>query len=317
MEEKNPRDREVFVILNPNAAKGKAAGRRSSIESYFSNAGYRCELVLTTEPREAIVLAAQATKDGRRLIVAAGGDGTFNEVVDGVMRAVEELELSAGDAPVVGLIPIGRGNDFAFSAGISKRIETACGRIVNGKLRKIDVGKVYGGEFPEGRHFVNGVGMGFEPLVNFQAMDFKRISGMPSYVVALIKILCHYPAPYNVTMTTDSGMEQLATQQISICNGRRMGSAFLMGPDAILDDGLLDIVYAACPIKGRELIPIVLRFFKGGQVHHPYFKVQRTLNITLDAPQGNMPVHADGEVISRSCGHIRVELTPGVLTMVL
>ncbi len=317
MEEESRRAPEVCIILNPNAAKGKASRQRDKIETCFTDAGYRCEIVSTKAPQEAVSLASQAVRDGWKLIVAAGGDGTINEVVDGTMRAVEELGLSPEQTPLIGLIPIGRGNDFAFSAGISKDIPTACKRIMEGERRRIDVGIVYGGDFPEGRHFINGVGMGFEPLVNFCAMDFKRVSGMLSYVLALIKILCHYPAPIQLTMKTDNGEERLSTQQISICNGRRMGSTFLMGPDAILDDGLLDIVYAAQPIKGSELIPIALLFFKGKQTGHRYFKVQRTKNIVLDAPAGGMPVHADGEVISRNCSSISVELFPGVLTVMV
>ncbi len=317
MEEESRRSPEVYVILNPNAAKGKAFRQRGRIESCFTDAGYRCELVCTTKPQEAAALASQAVRDGRKLIVAAGGDGTINEVVDGTLNAVEELGVSRQDVPVLGLIPIGRGNDFAFSAGISKDISTACDRIIHGDRRTIDVGKVYGGDFPEGRHFVNGVGMGFEPLVNFCAMDFKRLSGMPSYVLALVKIMCHYPAPIRLTMKTDASEERFATQQVSICNGRRMGSTFLMGPDAILDDGLLDIVYAAQPIKGSELIPIALLFFKGKQTGHRYFKVQRTRSITLEAPGGGMPVHADGEVISRNCSSVRVDLSPGALTIMV
>lgn len=317
MEEESRRSPEVYVILNPNAAKGKAFRQRDRIVSCFTGAGYRCEIVCTTAPRNAAALAYQAVRDGRKLIVAAGGDGTINEVVDGALRVVEELGVPHEDAPVLGLIPIGRGNDFAFSAGISKDIPTACQRIIGGEHRRIDVGKVYGGDFPEGRHFINGVGMGFEPLVNFCAMDFKRLSGMPSYVLALIKIMCHYPAPIQLTMRTDNGEERFATQQVSICNGRRMGSTFLMGPDAILDDGLLDIVYAAQPIKGSELIPLALLFFKGKQTGHRYFKVQRTKNISLEAPAGGMPVHADGEVISRNCSSIRVELVPEALTIMV
>lgn len=317
MEESGRRTPEVYVILNPHAAKGKAIRQREKIESCFTNAGYRCVITCTTARNEAVTLASQAVCNGHRLIVAAGGDGTINEVVDGIMRAVDDLGLVDDQVPVLGLIPIGRGNDFAFSAGISKDVTAACKRIVGGKSRKIDVGKVYGGEFPQGRYFVNGVGMGFEPLVNFCAMDFKRISGMPSYVIALLKILCHYPAPIQLTMKTDNGEESIATQQVSICNGRRMGSTFLMGPDAILDDGLLDIVYASKPIKGSELIPIALLFFKGKQVNHPYFKVQRTKSITLEASQGGMPVHADGEIVSRSCASIKIELFPKALTLMV
>ncbi len=317
MEDNSTQNQEIYVILNPHADKGKALSQQEKIEKCFATEGYRCVVRLTTTRGDAISLAYQAVAEGWRTIVAAGGDGTVNEVVDGMMRAQEELGIKEDHAPLLGIIPIGRGNDFAFTVGTRCDVCTACHAIVAGSRKSFDVGKVYGGNFPQGRYFVNGVGMGFEPLVNFAAMDFKHLSGMPSYLLAFIKTLIHYPKPYKVTMVTDHGTEHLSTQQISICNGRRMGSAFLMGPDAKIDDGQFDVVYAAVPIKGRELVPIGLKFFKGTQVKHPYFRVQHSQNVDLTCDGERMPIHADGEVISRACSHISVELEAGVLTMMV
>lgn len=299
---------ETYIILNPNAAKGKAVKQADVIAACFSERNWNVTFVLTTAERHAIALAREAVHEGHRLIVAAGGDGTMNEVVNGIMLGMKDLGLTPEEGPKMGLIPIGRGNDFAFAAGIPKNIKEACEIIMEGHSRPIDIGVVYGGLYPEGRYFANGVGVGFEPLVNFTAMEFKHVSGMPSYVLALIKILLHYPKAIPIMMTHDNGEAEFTSQQISICNGRRMGSAFIMGPNAIIDDGMLDICYANAPIKGWQLVPYVLLFFKGTQVKKKRFTTLRTTTIKIATPEAQLQVHADGEVIAKGCPEISIAL---------
>jgi len=304
---------ELCIVLNPNAAKGRASSHRAAIESYFSSRDIPIRMVLTTYPMEAIQLARDAVFDGYRTVVAAGGDGTMNEVVDGVIRASRELELTQDEYPVVGLIPIGRGNDFAFFAGIPKSVEAACSLIASHTWSRIDYGEVFGGRFPEGRCFVNGVGIGFEPMVNFIASDFKRVSGMLSYILGFVKILFNYPAPVHVTISADQDTITCDTQQISLCNGRRMGSTFIMGPLAELDDGLLDIVYANRPIRGNEILRYAVRFFSGSQLKTDRFSMVRARDITVTADDDLLVCHTDGEEVSRGCNRIAVRLYPGGL----
>ncbi|HCG64943.1 MAG: hypothetical protein CVV48_02480 [Spirochaetae bacterium HGW-Spirochaetae-4] len=301
---------EIFIVLNPNAAKGRALSQRAAIEDYFTSNRIPVRMVLTERPLEAIELAKEAVLSGYRTVVAAGGDGTINEVVDGVVRATRELGLSAEDSPLVGLIPIGRGNDFAFFAKIPKTVEDACKLIATKSWKAIDFGEVFGGRFPEGRCFVNGVGIGFEPLVNFVASDFKKISGMLSYLFGFLKIMIHYPAPVLVEIASEHGSFTCNTQQISLCNGRRMGSMFIMGPNAELDDGLLDIVYANKPIQGREILKYAVRFFSGSQLKTDRFSSFRATGVTITAPTDSLPCHADGEEVSRGCRSISVKLFP-------
>ncbi len=251
--------RELFVILNPHAAKGRAEKQGDLIKTLLSQDGNHVELVYTKKGEGAEMLAWQATCERRDAIIAAGGDGTVNEAVNGMLKAAAEKQLPV---PSLGVIPIGRGNDFAWGMQIPKSLKEACSTILKGTKRTIDAGIVYGGKYPEGRYFVNGLGVGFEPLVNFLASDFKHVSGTPSYVFALIRILMNYPAPYSVELTLDGETQKLQTQQLSICNGRRMGSAFLMGPDALFfDDGLFDVVYANAPVPSWKLVPLALTFF--------------------------------------------------------
>ncbi|MGH0053555.1 MAG: diacylglycerol/lipid kinase family protein [Sphaerochaetaceae bacterium] len=303
-------DREFFVILNPNAAKGRAKKQGEMIKALLEQGGNRVVLVSTKKGEGAERLAWQATYERRDAIIAAGGDGTVNEVVNGMLKAATEKHLPV---PSLGVIPIGRGNDFAWGMQIPKSLPDACKTILEGTIRIIDAGISYGGNYPEGRFFVNGLGVGFEPLVNFLASEFKHVSGTLSYVLALIRILIHYPAPYAVDLSLDGKTIQLQTQQLSICNGRRMGSAFLMGPDAIFDDGLFDVVYANAPVPSWRLLPLALTFFKGGQVKRKEFRVARVQEVTMVSHDNPMPVHVDGEELSKGCMRFSSKLLKGIL----
>ena len=303
-------DKELFVILNPHAAKGKAKKQRQMIETFLSLEGHKVILVETERGEGAEKLAYAAACEGRKVIIAAGGDGTVNEVANGILKAVAKRGMVS---PSLGVIPIGRGNDFAWGMGILKDLKTACNIILSGKTRLIDAGVTYGGLYPEGRYFVNGQGVGFEPLVNFLASDFKYVSGTPSYVFALIRILLHYPAPYTVELTLDNEVIQLKTQQLSICNGRRMGSAFLMGPDALFDDGFFDVVYANAPVPPSRLVPLALSFFKGGQVKKKEFSVKRAKQIKMVSRDNPMPIHVDGEEISQGCMEFSTQILESML----
>ncbi|MDD3902730.1 MAG: diacylglycerol kinase family protein [Sphaerochaeta sp.] len=305
-------EKELIVLFNPHAAKGKADKCQQKIADIFKRGGFEPTIFLTQKEKGASELAYQATLDGKKTIIAAGGDGTVNEVSDGILRAVAEKGM---EVPRMGVVPIGRGNDFAWGMGIPRDVEKACMIIMKGNVRKIDAGLTYGGKYPLGRYFVNGEGVGFEPLVNFIASDFKHVSGTLSYVLALIRILMHYPQPYHVHLTLDGKETVLDTQQLSICNGRRMGSAFIMGPDAIFDDGFFDVVFANRPVKSSRLVPVALRFFKGTQVNLPIFSVVRAKSITLVSKNNPMPVHVDGEEISKGCMEFKTELLPRILSV--
>ncbi len=300
----------LLIILNPNAAKGGALKHRQAIEEYFASRDIPYKLVLTKQPLDGIEIAKKGTLEGYKTVVAAGGDGTLNEVVDGITRGMREGEIKPEDSPVVGQIPIGRGNDFAFAAHIPRKVEEACALIAEGKWYPTDYGELFGGKFPEGRCFINGVGVGVEPTVNFIASDFKRVGGMLSYFLAFIKMLKRFPLPVKLNIKSAEKTFEVESQQLSICNGRRMGSAFIMGPNAIIDDGKLDIVYANGPIKRRSILKYVFKFFSGTQLKTERFSQFLTTEITVEANGDLLPVHCDGEEVSRGCNFLKVVLFP-------
>ncbi len=304
----------ICIILNPHADKGRAFKKMTLIESSCDKYNLSYEIKLTQGPLDAIKLAKEAVFLGFSTIVSAGGDGTVNEVVDGIVKGIREKHLSFASFPVLGIIPIGRGNDFAFSAGIPRNVDKAVELISHDLWSSTDYGELIGGRFEDGRCFLNGVGIGFEPLVNFIASDFKRVHGMASYLLGFFKVLMNYPKPNKIFIRIDDEKEfTVYTQQLSVCNGRRMGSMFMMGPLASIDDGVLDMVYANKPLKGGQISLLALRFFKGTQLNSPHFSLLRGKKMTLRTETPELVCHTDGEEVSRGCDSIKIQLYPGEL----
>jgi diacylglycerol kinase (ATP) len=307
----------LYIILNPNASKGKAATKRQEVEDCLKKSGVAYEIAETTKAFESIELSYNATKNGYKRIVAAGGDGTVNEVVEGLTRASNDLNLSFEDRPEVAIIPIGRGNDFSFIAKIPKNLNEACKLAVKGEVVLTDYGEFFGGLYPDGRCFVNGVGIGFEPLVNYKASSFKKIGGMLSYILGFIKVFVDYPEPSEIILKADDNKIKIFSQQISICNGQRMGSTFYMAPNAKIDDGFIDVVYANGPIKKSQIIGFALKFMKGTQLKSERFSslVATEVSVTTNG-QDSLVVHADGEAVSLGCASIKVKLFSKQLKLV-
>ena len=286
---------EYLLIINPNSSKGKGRAKAQTIRNLFLENGKSIDIAYTRMEGHAFELALDGANSGYPAIIACGGDGSVNEVVNGIMRS--------GKAVKMGIIPIGRGNDIAWNYGIKGRLEDSVSKIIKGDGRYVDVGIVKGGRYPDGRYFLNGNGYGFEPLVTFLAMDFKKVNGIISYVLAFIRIMLSPPKPYEIVIKTEREERKVSTQQISISIGRRMGSTFILAPDAVVDDGYFDLMYTIHPFTRFSLILAVLRFLRGTHLKDKKdFEGYRTRSVRLSCPLGGVYSHVDGEIVSYGDG---------------
>ena len=291
----------ILCILNPNASKGQAITKVDKIKESFRKRNQSVDIIFTSQRKQAITLALQGADEGYDVIIAAGGDGTVNEVANGILKSDK--------SPSFGIIPIGRGNDFAYTANIPCDVDKAVDLILSSPATDIDVGLLYGKDAADGRFFINGAGMGFEPEVNFKASSYKHINGVTSYLLAFLHCFCFIPKPYDIEMRVDDKNINLKTQQISICNGRRMGGAFIMGPRAIINDGKLDVVYANRPLKRLEITRLALRFFSGTQLKSKYMDMLNAESVVdIKSARAEMKIHVDGEEISRDAAFCRIEM---------
>lgn len=301
-----------MLIVNPISGRGTGERITPQIEETLASIDLDYQLTFTEGPLHAMELAEKAAAKSE-VVVAVGGDGTANEVLNGVVRA----NLKSPDrATAMGLISIGQGNDFGFGVGIPLEVEAACSSLKDDARKIIDIGSVHGGDFPQGRFFGNSVGIGFDAVVGFVALRQKPLHGFPSYLLATLKTMfLYYKAPKVVIRFNGQEMVQ-HTLMISIMNGRRLGGGFMMAPEAIMDDGIFDLCIAdqVSRIRIATLIP---HFLKGTQGTQDPISTAKTDKITVTALEGSLPAHADGETLCTEGEKLEIGILPSALEIIL
>jgi len=302
-----------LIILNPSAAKGSAIGKKPEIEKLLQEAGIDYTIVVSEKPGAPATLAKTAGDQGYDVVVATGGDGTVNEVINGLMAA----KLSGREIPALAVIPAGRGNDFAGSMGIPGDIAHAVKTITEGKIKTIDIGQIVGGNYPEGKFFGNGIGIGFDTIVGFEAAKLPSfLSGMPGYLIAAIKtIFLYYRAPRLRVVMDQETIEQPCLI-VSVMNGKRMGSSFKMAPHSKPDDGLFSLMIID-QINRLGMIKLMGKIMAGTQEGHPSVKMPLSATLEITALSGSLPVHADGETICEKGDKITARIFPKQIDLIV
>lgn len=299
------------VIINPTAGRGAGEQSIPVIETELRQRSLDYELVRTERPWHAVELARQAVSQGFDPVVAAGGDGTANEVLNGLVTARQD---GLGQA-AMGVISVGRGNDFAYGVGTPLDISQACQALALNQRLPLDVGRVTGGLYPQGRYFGNGVGIGFDAVVGFEALKMKRLTGFISYLVAALKTMfLYYHAPL-VRIEYDHQNLELRTLMVSVMNGRRMGGGFFMAPRAMTDDSLFDVCIAR-EVNQARILSLIGKFLKGSQGGDPAIQFIQTRKLTVTALQGSLPAHADGETLCEAGDRLMLEILPRFLEII-
>lgn len=299
------------IIVNPVSGRGAGGADIHPAEDIFRSLGMAYDLVQTQRPMHAIELARDAVRQGYGIVVAMGGDGTANEVINGLMQAKTAGEGEAA----LGLITVGRGNDFGFGIGVPHGLESSCRCLAAGKRRQIDIGKASGGLYPEGRYFGNGVGVGFDAVVGFEAAKLTRLSGFLCYLVAALRtIFLYFHAPL-LHIEHDGGAIQQPALMVSVMNGRRMGGTFQMAPHSKNDDGSFTVCLAG-QVSRFGIFKLIPRFMAGTQAGHPQIQYLETARLSIRALQGSLAAHADGETLCTEGESLTMEILPKALEVI-
>jgi YegS/Rv2252/BmrU family lipid kinase len=292
------------IIANPNAGHGKGAHAIPEIERELIRLGLDFNLVRTERVGHAIALARQASLDGYEVVVAAGGDGTINEVLNGLMEARKESK----NRPALGVLCSGRGNDFAPCVNIPEDLAGAFQVLKDDHRRMIDIGRVFGGKFPQGRYFANNVGVGFDAIGTIEVAKLPEW-GMLSFMIAILKtIFLFYKGP-TVRLDYDDQTLTTSTLMLLTMNGKRMGTGFKMAPEAEPDDGLFDLVIVR-QVSRPRIFSLIPHFMKGTQGSQPEVRTLRAAKVSITAMEGALPAQSDGEIICVDGQRLDIEMLP-------
>lgn len=290
----------IKIILNPYANRWGAQAQEQTLREMLSTADCSCDMVVTQAPGEAIDIAETAVHEGYDVVVAAGGDGTINEVINGILRATPE-----GPTLPFGILPLGSANDFNKLAGLPDTSAQAFEVIEAGHTRQIDAGKV------NDRYFINNSAIAMEPTVTLESWKIQRLSGESRYIVALIRALARLNA-WQMDASWDDDQFQGPAYLLSVCNSERTGG-FTMAPGAEIDDGVLDLVIAK-EVPKLTFLQMLLQLLQGKHTEHDDVIFTHVTEISITTDPGT-PVHADGEVFSTSETKFNYSVMPGKVTL--
>ena len=300
--------RKVKLILNPMADMGRAWKAANDLRPIVQEFKGDISWSGTVYPTHAIELARQAAAEGCDLVIALGGDGTAHEVVNGLMQ------VPADKRPVLGVVPIGSGNDFAHALGVPKKADHALLHALNGQPSKIDVGLFTDEQSGRKEYFDNTVGAGFDAVVTIRSHKLPIVKGFLMYLTAVIQtiILNHNPAKIQFQSDTESWEDSVL--MTTICNGGREGGGFLISPESKIDDGTLQLLNVKKVSRGM-MFRLVPEFMKGTHLRFPATRLDsfKKLSLKSDRP---LYIHADGEIFTSFGSDVR-DITFEVLPQAL
>ena len=267
----------LFLIVNLIAGQGRCKEVFPKVKVELDKRRIPYDLHYTNEPMEAVDVAKIGLEAGFSTIVAMGGDGTVNEVANGLL----------GSQASLGVIPAGKGNDFIRMLGIPADPIQSIDTLLDGIPRTMDLGQV-----GDDRCFVNGLGIGLDAQVARDVLKMERLRGAPAYLSAAIREIFRFKA-FPVTLTTADEEFVMDCLSLGIANGIYAGGGFKLAPRASIDDGLIDLsAVGDYPIAERLMrLPRV----RAGQ-HLEWKKVtyRQAPEVSVSSPK-RLIAHVDGE----------------------
>jgi diacylglycerol kinase (ATP) len=298
------------VIVNPVAGAGRTGREWPRIMGLFKEHGLRFEHDITKAPGHAIELARAAAKNGYDMVVSVGGDGTINEVVNGLYASGNIKDTT------LGIISTGTGSDYIRTIGIPRRCEEACRRFLQPKKRTVDLGIVEytnNSSFTE-RLFINFAGFGFDAeIVRRTTRQFKALGSMPSYLLGVLTTLVAYRNKH-ISLKVDGELMDKRVCAVIMNNGKYGGGGMFTAPHADLADGLLDVLIIG-DLSKPDLLRSLPRIYKGTHLTHPKVTMKKAKEIEVNSLNGRMQLQADGELLGEVPARFRV--LPSLLNVIV
>lgn len=284
----------MYVIVNPVSANKSTAKEWPQFEKILRASGYEFEAVHTERPGHATELARQALETGYKTIMSVGGDGTMNEVLNGFFRDGSPV---AEDSRLV-VFSRGTGCDFIRALGIKKGIEDLLAVLKRNEVKKVDVGRV---DFIDTsgkkviRYFLNvaDIGIGAE-TANRVNKHSKLLKGFLSFMLGAVTTIALYKNK-DFKVVIDGGTElNERMNSIIVANGRYFGGGMKVAPEALMDDGVFDIIILG-DLSKPDLIKSFPLIYEGTHLSHPKVKQYRGSRIKVSSG-GKGLIEVDGEI---------------------
>jgi diacylglycerol kinase (ATP) len=297
------------VIVNPVAGAYSTRRKWPIISKLLKRIGLSFDFEYTQGVGHAIELARAAASDGYRYLVAVGGDGTVNEVANGILHS------TGATSTALGIVSTGTGSDFVRSVGISRNYAAACSTLTSSKRLSIDVGVV---EYQSKgqtvrRFFVNAAGIGFDAAVVKETERLpKFFGGTIPYVAGMLRTLFSYKnKPVVVRVGGEVGSYRVLN--VVVANGGYLGGGMHIAPQAELGDSLLDVMIIGDMSK-FELLKEFPSVYKGTHINHPKVRMKKATDVSIESSEP-MLVYADGELLGECPASFRV--VPAALSIVV
>lgn len=297
-------------IVNPVAGAGRTGREWPQIEAMFRGNVLTFEYDITEAPGHAIELARESAKNGYDLVVSVGGDGTINEVVNGLYSSGNIKDAT------LGIVSTGTGGDYIRTVGIPRRSDEACRCLLRRKKRVVDLGVVEymkNGQKEE-RLFVNFAGFGFDAeIVRRTTQQFKALGAVPSYLLGIFATLLSY-RNRDVSLRIDGELLDKRICTVVMNNGRYGGGSMFTAPHAELADGLLDVMIVG-DLSKPDLLWSIPRIYKGTHLTHPKVTMKKASVIEAETASGNIQLQADGELLGGLPA--RFSVLPSMLNVII
>lgn len=284
----------TILVINPSAGKGRAGSELVRLRHFLATSGHDVEVFLTQAEGEAATIVAGLELGAGSVVIAGGGDGTVHEVGRALMDR-EDREI------ILGVLPLGSGNDYAALLGMPEDPVDAMRALLAGTDERWDVGSL-------GPHvFFNTVGFGLSASVSYQSRFTGPLRGLPRYGLAVVKALWrHRPVVVGVDGLQASGVQHITLMEVGI--GTRCGGGFHLTPQADPADGLLDVCLVKAMPRGQ--MPLLLpKGLSGKHLGHPSVRYEQVANFRLKLDTDQM-VHVDGEIRVLPKGEHSVKVLP-------
>jgi diacylglycerol kinase (ATP) len=288
-----------FLIVNLIAGHGRCKALFPKVKAELDRRGVDYELHYTNEPQEATDVAKWGIDAGFSRIVAMGGDGTVNEVANGM------LDREA----VLGVIPAGTGNDFIRMLGIPADPLESLDVLTAGRERTMDLGHV-----ADNRCFVNGLGIGIDAQVARDVLQMERLRGAAAYVSAAVKEVFRFKAFPVLIESTDWQLD-VTCLSLGVANGRYSGGGFKLAPEAQISDGLIDIS-AIEDYSTMERLVRLPRVRGGKHLGWQNVHYRQLADATIASPS-KLIAHIDGEPYRLPSDSFRVRVLPNALRVLV